>query len=96
MNDVISDVNPDSGLSILEGILTAAGFKDDPDCWERINISRGGEKLFSFRIRPLDEQEVADLRRQCTRFLPNPNGAGRDLDDCRDNKGKLAKRVFTC
>lgn len=76
MNDVITDVNPDSGLSILEGILTAAGFKDDPDCWERINISRGGEKLFSFRIRPLDEQEVADLRRQCTRFLPNPNGAG--------------------
>ena len=64
MNDVITDVNPDSGLSILEGILTAAGFKDDPDCWERINISRGGEKLFSFRIRPLDEQEVADLRRQ--------------------------------
>ena len=58
MNDVITDVSPDSGLSILEGILTAAGFKDDPDCWERINISR------------------ADLRRQCTRFLPNPNGAG--------------------
>lgn len=75
MNDSLRPYAADEGLNALESILTAASFKDNPDYWERINIVRGGKKLLSFRIRPLDEQEVAELRRQCTRFMPNPDGA---------------------
>lgn len=63
-----------TGMGEVEALLTAAAFRDDPDCWERITITRGGRALMSFAIRPLDEQEVADLRRECTRFVPNPAG----------------------
>ncbi len=68
--------NYDRGLSELERILTAANFRDDPDLRQTIEIARGGKTLFTFRIRPLGEQEVDDMRRTCTRYLPNPAGAG--------------------
>ncbi len=62
------------GLDELERMLTAAAFKDDADNWERISIRRHGQALFEFRIRPLDELELAELRRECTRYSPNPAG----------------------
>lgn len=67
-------MNTAGGLGEVEALLTAAAFKDDPECWERITIARRGVSLMTFRIRPLDEQEVAELRRECTRFTPNPAG----------------------
>ncbi len=66
----------DKSLSDIERILTAANFRDDPDLRETIEIQRGGKVLLTFKIRPLDEQEVDDMRRACTRYLPNPAGAG--------------------
>ena len=66
----------DKSLSDIERILTAANFRDDPDLRETIEIQRGGKVLLTFNIRPLDEQEVDDMRRACTRYLPNPAGAG--------------------
>lgn len=62
------------GLDELERLLTAAAFKDDEVNWERIAIRRNGRKLLEFRIRPLDEIELAELRRECTRYAPNPAG----------------------
>lgn len=61
-------------IATVENLLTASGFKDDSANWERISICRHGQKLFDFRIRPLDEQEIACIRRECTRYLPNPAG----------------------
>lgn len=58
----------------LERLLTAAAFKDDAANWEHIVIRRKGQKLLEFSIRPLDELELAELRRECTRYMPNPAG----------------------
>lgn len=74
MEDMKGIIDGGNQLSDIERLLTAASFRDDPDCWERITIARRGRELLAFRIRPLDEQEVADMRRECTRFAANPAG----------------------
>ena len=42
--------------SLLDGLLTAAGFKTAEDCIKKVVISRGGKDLFSFHIHPLSEK----------------------------------------
>lgn len=58
----------------LLGLLTLADYKNDESLWERVRIRRAGKEVLSFRVRPLDEQEINDIRRECVRRLPNPLG----------------------
>lgn len=62
---------------LIAGLLTAAGFKDDSSLWKKVQIKRNGKVLFEFRVRPLEEEETQEIRKSCTKYLPNP--AGRHL-----------------
>ena len=43
--------------TLLDGLLTAAGFKTSEECIKNVVISRGGKDLFSFHIHPLSEED---------------------------------------
>lgn len=63
--------------SLIEGLLKAANYKDDPDLRETLVIRRNGQNLFKFTIRPLSEEELKLCRKKSTEFMKNP--AGRNL-----------------
>lgn len=66
------DVTQENEMDLLEGLLKAAEYKKKET--KMIQIRRGGEKpLFSFAIRPLSADEVADARKNATAYMPNPN-----------------------
>lgn len=59
---------------ILNGLLEAANFKNNIDLQKTIQIKRDNKVLFEFRVRPLDEEEVATCRRNSTVYVQDPRG----------------------
>lgn len=59
---------------ILRGLLRAAQFREQQQM--TITISRQGQRLFRFRIRPLSEDEYNQCREEATRYQPNPRLGG--------------------
>lgn len=59
---------------LLKGLLEAASFKDDKEMQRLVQIKRKGKVLFSFHIRPLEEEESDECRRKATKKVANPNG----------------------
>lgn len=55
--------------SLLDGLLTAAGFKTAEDCIKKVVISRGGKDLFSFHIHPLSEEDYNACRKKFTKYV---------------------------
>lgn len=61
---------------ILKGLLEAGKFKDDESNYCPIQIRRSGKLLFSFRIRPLSEDEIQTCYKNATRYSkPKQYGA---------------------
>ena len=60
--------------SLLRGLLEAGNFKDDDSFRRKIEIKRGGRTLFSFTVRPLDEEEELNCYKMATPKVPNPQG----------------------
>lgn len=58
--------------SMLSGLLEAAGYKEDKGNQEIIQIIRKKKKFFEFHIRPLEEEEIQECRKQATKYAPNP------------------------
>lgn len=56
---------------LLAGLLAAAGFSEDESEFKRVEIARNGKVLFSFRIRPLTEDEYQKCRERYTRYVKN-------------------------
>ena len=54
---------------ILKGMLSAAKFQSTEV--RTIEIARGGDVLFTFRIRPLSEDEYESCRRKATKYVRN-------------------------
>lgn len=81
---------------LLQQLLTAANFKDDPEQYETISIERKGKELFSFRVRPLEEEELQECRKKATQYGANPQNrtlaveTGVDLVKLRSYKIYLA------
>lgn len=63
--------------SLLQSLLEAGSYKDDEEFRRKIEIKRGGRTLFTFTVRPLDEEEEIACFRKATPKIPNP--AGRHL-----------------
>lgn len=51
-------------LSLEEGLLSAAA--DITDSTYPIEIIRGGQKFFGFRIKPISQKKIETLRTKCT------------------------------
>lgn len=60
--------------SLLRGLLEAGSFKDDESFRRKIVIKRAGKPLFSFTVRPLDEEEELNCYKMATPKIPNPQG----------------------
>lgn len=61
---------------LLDGLLTAAGYKDDEDETVEIVINRHGRDLFAFRIHPLSEEDFQKCRKKCTKYIKSKAQAG--------------------
>ncbi len=59
---------------IINGILTAAEFKNDESLQRKIQVKRNGKALFEFFVRPLTEEEIQDCRKKVTKRRPDPRG----------------------
>ncbi len=81
---------------LLQQLLTAANFKTDPEQYETITIERKGKEMFSFRVRPLEEEELQECRKKATQYGANPQNralvmeTGVDLVKLRSYKIYLA------
>lgn len=61
---------------LLNGLLSAANYKDDETETVEIVINRKGKDLFSFRIHPLSEEDFARCRKRCTKYVKSRTNAG--------------------
>ena len=78
--------------SLLRGLLEAGSYKDDEEFRRRIEIKRGDRVLFSFTVRPLDEDEEIACFRKATPKVPNP--AGRHLPKIDGKTNTAAMRSW--
>lgn len=78
--------------SLLRGLLEAGSYKDDEDFRRKIEIKRGERVLFSFTVRPLDEEEEIACYRKATPKVPNP--AGRHLPKVDGKTNAAAMRSW--
>ena len=82
--------------SLLRGLLEAGSYKDDEEFRRKIEIRRGNRVLFSFTVRPLDEDEEIACYRKATPKIPNP--AGRHLpkvDGKTDTAAMRSWKIYT-
>ena len=78
--------------SLLRGLLEAGSYKDDEEFRRKIEIKRGGRTLFSFTVRPLDEEEEIACYRKATPKVANP--AGRHLPKIDGKTNTAAMRSW--
>ncbi len=56
---------------ILRGVLESAGFSETEDEYRTIEVARKGKVLFTFRIRPLTEEEYEKCKKRNTKYVRN-------------------------
>lgn len=56
---------------ILKGLLSAADFKSNTDNIHPVEIARNGIVYFSFRVRPLTENEYHECKDKHTKYVRN-------------------------
>jgi len=59
--------------NLLESLLSAAGFQDSEESILEVEMKRRGKYLFTVRIHPLSDKDVAFARKKATVYMPNPN-----------------------
>lgn len=74
---------------MINGLLTAANYKNDEDLQRKIQIKRHGKLLFEFWIRPLTEEEIQDCRKKVTKKIIDPRGKMYGKVDGETNVVKL-------
>ena len=67
------EVTKENEFDLVQGLLAAADFRNDDDLQTEIEIKRNGKSFFSFKIRPLSEDELLDARRKAVVKMANPN-----------------------
>lgn len=60
--------------ALLRGLIEAQSFKEDESLRRKIEIRKNGNVLFSFTVRPIDEEEEMACLKRATPQLRNPNG----------------------
>lgn len=59
---------------LLQGLIEAGNFRNDESLQRKVEIRRKGKLLFTFTVRPIDEEEEGICRSKATKKYPNPNG----------------------
>lgn len=81
---------------LLRGLMEAGNFKNDEAYRREIKVTRGDRTLFSFTVRPLDEEEEISCYRRATPQLPNPNGKNWPKIDGKTDTAKLRSlKIYT-
>lgn len=82
--------------SLLRGLMEASNFKNDEAFHKKIEIKRGNRVLFSFTVRPLDEEEELACARKATKQIPHPNGIKYGTIDGRMDTAKFRSlKIYT-
>lgn len=58
--------------ALLDGLLAAAKFKEDVGVRRLIRVTREGNALFEFHIRPLSEEEIDECHKGAAKYAPSP------------------------
>ena len=61
-------------LDLVERLFMAAGYKEDPDSIEEIDITRKGTYLFTLHLHPVGDDDVAKANKEAAIMVRNPNG----------------------
>ncbi len=69
---------------IIKGMISAADYRSDKELQQPILIKRNGNVLFSFRIRPLSDEELDFCREKATKYVRNKKMAGMKLPEDTD------------
>lgn len=64
----------DQEYDLLESLLKASEYKEDESLQRTIRIERNGNYLFSFRVRPISEEDLKIARKKSTSYMKNPAG----------------------
>ena len=70
-------VTEDNEMDLITGLLKAAEYKTEVQ--QPLNITRNGQTLFKFNVRPLSFDEIAQCRKKATTYMANPGGASLPL-----------------
>ena len=70
-------VTEDNEMDLITGLLKAAEYKTEVH--QPLNITRNGQTLFKFNVRPLSFDEIAQCRKKATTYMANPGGASLPL-----------------
>lgn len=80
--------------SILEGLIAAASYREDEADFIPIQIARNGKTLFSFRIRPLSEEEYTKCRDRNTKYRKSRQFGARIPQDV--NMARYRSELIHC
>ena len=81
---------------LLRGLIEAGNFKNDEAFRRKIEIRRGERVLFSFTVRPLDEEEEISCYRRATEQKVHPNGKKFGTIDGRTDSAKMRSlKIYT-
>lgn len=72
-NTAMVEVTKENEMDLVQGLLEAADFRNDDDLQANIQIKRNGKVFFSFKIRPLSEDELVDARKKSVVKMANPS-----------------------
>lgn len=69
--DTVPD-RKEAELSLVEGLLAAASFREDDDQQVTYEVRRAGKFYFKFTVRPLDNTDVQLASKKAGIYKPNP------------------------
>lgn len=82
-------------LRLLQQLFAAANFKDDPENYREVKIERNKKLLFSFRVRPLEEEELQECRKKATQYAPNPQNRALSMEIGVDLVKLRSYKIYT-
>ena len=80
---------------ILKGLLEAEQYRWNEENSVNIQVERRGKLLFSFRIRPLGEEEYQKCKEKCTKYVRNNQYAGIKIPESTDSVRYRSLLIYT-
>lgn len=82
----------DVQYDLITSLLEAANYKEDEENIREIKVTKGDKFLFSFKVRPLSEEEVVKIRKASAKMGKNPAGKHLPKIELEVNYGQMKSR----